>query len=121
MWGQNSVPGMLGRTSNSYFFCIDEHFYDYFKPDSGGIWKCTSGNDSFYIETGRTFDSGALRLECIARSARCYLRTGIDGLCGSSPFYCNLAVETQENFIGENGQVAFFTGWCYADDSRLAE
>ena len=23
------------------FFCIDEHFYDYFKPDSGGIWKCT--------------------------------------------------------------------------------
>lgn len=29
MWGQNSVPGMLGRTSNSYFFCIDEHFYDY--------------------------------------------------------------------------------------------
>ena len=81
----------------------------------------TSGNDSFYIETGRTFDSGALRLECIARSARCYLRTGTDGLCGSSPFYCNLAVETQENFIGENGQVAFFTGWCYADDSRLAE
>ena len=74
--------------------------------------KCTSGNDSFYIETGRTFDSGALRLECIARSARCYLRTGIDGLCGSSPFYCNLALETQENFIGENGQVAFFTGWC---------
>jgi len=42
-------------------------------------------------------------------------------LCGSSPFYCNLAVETQENFIGESGQVAFFTGWCYADDSRLAE
>lgn len=29
MRGQNSVPGMLGRTSNSYFFCIDEHFYDY--------------------------------------------------------------------------------------------
>lgn len=29
MWGQNSVTGMLGRTSNSYFFCIDEYFYDY--------------------------------------------------------------------------------------------
>ena len=30
---------MLGRISNSNFFGIDEHFYDYFKPDSGGIWK----------------------------------------------------------------------------------